>query len=113
MTELNCYNSFFSPHMTKAPRWNEALRHSRSTGPVRDALKSIPDLRRLLSLRPFLPKGHTPLKHAPKPIVGTPGPRNDFGPREVLAIAAALQARDRARLTRLTAAGRLRKWGNL
>ncbi len=60
------------------------------------------------------------MKHAPKPdTTGTPGPRNDFGPREiqdiqeVLAIAAALQARDRARLSRLTAAGRLRKWGTV
>ena len=49
----------------------------------------------------------------PPNTTGTPGPRNDYGPREVLAIAAALQARDRARLARLSAAGRLRKWGTI
>ena len=46
-----------------------------------------------------------------QPAPATAGPRNDFGPREFQAIAAALQARQRARLTRLSSAGRLRKWG--
>ena len=54
-----------------------------------------------------------PLKPKEPNTTGTPGPRHDFGPREVLAIAAALQARDRARLSRLTPAGRLRKWGTV
>jgi len=46
------------------------------------------------------------------PAPETAGPRNDFGPREVLTIAAALQAQHRAKLCRLSPAGRLRKWGN-
>ena len=54
-----------------------------------------------------------PLKRPLPPAPETAGPRNDFGPREVAAIAAALQARERARLTRLSAAGRLRKWGSV
>lgn len=53
------------------------------------------------------------MKRPPPPAVETPGPRNDFGPREVLAIADALQARQRARLSRLSSAGRLRKWGRV
>lgn len=101
--------------MTKAPRWNEALSQLHSTGPVTDAIQSIPDFRLLWSLRPFHPKGTKPMKHAPKPNVETPGPRRpDPMPREVreiLDIAAALQARDRARLSRLSPAGRFRKWG--
>jgi len=48
---------------------------------------------------------------SPRPIPETSGPRNDFGPREALAIACALQTRQRDRLSRLSAAGRLRKWG--
>ena len=57
------------------------------------------------------------MKRPQPPAPETAGPRNDFGPRpdfgpcEALAIAAALQARERARLTRLSPAGRLRKWG--
>ena len=53
------------------------------------------------------------MKRPLPPSPETAGPRNDFGPREVAAIAAALQARERARLTRLSAAGRLRKWGSV
>lgn len=47
----------------------------------------------------------------------SPGPRRpappsrDFGPADVLAVADMLAARQRARLSRLTSAGRLRKWG--
>jgi len=52
------------------------------------------------------------MKRPQPPALDTNGPRNDFGPREAAAIAAILQARERARLTRLSAAGRLRKWGN-
>jgi hypothetical protein len=44
--------------------------------------------------------------------IKTAGPRNDYGPREVFAIAAALQARQRSRWSRLSSAGRLRKWGH-
>lgn len=50
-------------------------------------------------------------KPPPPPHPSTTGPRNDFGPREVLEIAARLQARQRARLTRLSPMGRLRRWG--
>ena len=59
------------------------------------------------------------MKRPPAPAPETAGPRNDFGPRpdfgprEALDIAAALQARQRARLARLTPAGRLRKWGGV
>ena len=49
----------------------------------------------------------------PPPSVESPGPRNDFGPREALAIAAALQARQRERLSRLSSAARFRKWGRV
>ena len=52
------------------------------------------------------------MKRPTPPAPDTNGPRNDFGPREVAAIAAALQARQRARLGRLSPAGRLRKWGS-
>lgn len=76
------------------------------------SIQSIPDFRLLWSLRPFPPKGTPPMKHAPKPSVETPGPRRpDPTPREILDIAAALQARDRARLSHLSPAGRFRKWG--
>ena len=57
------------------------------------------------------------MKRPPAPAPETAGPRNDFGPRpdfgprEALAIACALQTRQRDRLSRLSAAGRLRKWG--
>ena len=51
------------------------------------------------------------MKRPQPPVPETAGPRNDYGPREALAIAAALQARERARWTRLSPAGRLRKWG--
>ena len=53
------------------------------------------------------------MKRPQPPAPETAGPRNDFGPREVLAIAAALQAHQRARLARLSPAGRLRKWGGV
>ena len=53
------------------------------------------------------------MKRPPAPAPETAGPRNDFGPREVLAIAAALQARQRAQLARLSPAGRFRKWGGV
>lgn len=55
------------------------------------------------------------MRPTPPCTTGTPGPRRPL-PREVrdiLDIAAALQARDRARLSRLSSAGRLRKWGTV
>ena len=49
----------------------------------------------------------------PPNTTGSPGPRRPEPTRqEVLDIAAALQAHQRARLARLTPAGRLRKWGS-
>lgn len=53
------------------------------------------------------------MKRPPAPTPETAGPRNDFGPREALAIAATLQARQRSRLARLSPVGRLRKWGGV
>ena len=53
------------------------------------------------------------MKRPQPPAPETAGPRNDFGPREALAIAAALQARQRAQLARLSPAGRFRKWGGV
>ncbi len=45
---------------------------------------------------------------------GSPGPRRpDITPAEFAAIASALQAKQRSRLTRLSSAGRLRKWGSV
>lgn len=52
------------------------------------------------------------MKRITPPAPETAGPRNDYGPREVIELAALLQARERARLSRLTSAGRLRKWGS-
>ena len=53
------------------------------------------------------------MKQAPPPnTTGSPGPRRPEPTwQEVLAIAADLQARDRAQLSRLSRAGRLRRWG--
>ena len=52
------------------------------------------------------------MKRALPPAPETAGPRNDYGPREVLELAALIEARQRARLSRLTSAGRLRRWGS-
>ena len=52
-------------------------------------------------------------KPLPPNTTGSPGPRRPEPTRqEVLDIAAVLQGRQRARLARLTPAGRLRKWGS-
>ncbi len=61
----------------------------------------------------------TSIPHKPaKPTVETPGPRRPeptwqeiLAMQEVLAIADDLLARDRAQLSRLSSAGRLRRWG--
>ena len=54
------------------------------------------------------------LKKAPPPnTTGSPGPRRpEPTVQEVLDIASLLQARQRAQLSRLSSAQRLRKWGN-
>ncbi len=54
------------------------------------------------------------MKTPPTPnTTGTPGPRRPEPTRqEILDIAAILQSRQRARLVRLSPAGRLRKWGS-
>ena len=53
------------------------------------------------------------MKQAPPPnTTGSPGPRRpDPTWQEVLATANDLLARDRAQLSRLSSAGRLRRWG--
>ena len=55
------------------------------------------------------------MKRPPTPnTTGTPGPRRPEPTwQDVLAIASSLQARGRAQLSRLSSAGRLRKWGRL
>ena len=53
------------------------------------------------------------MKNPPPPTLETPGPRRpELTAEDVLTIAAFLQARKRSQLSRLTCAGRLRKWGN-
>ncbi len=54
------------------------------------------------------------MKTPPTPNTsGSPGPRRPEPTRqEILDIASALEARRRARLVRLSPAGRLRKWGS-
>jgi hypothetical protein len=55
------------------------------------------------------------MKRPPPPnTTGCPGPRRPEPTlQEVLDIASRLQARQRARLDRLSSAGRLRKWGGV
>ncbi len=48
----------------------------------------------------------------PPPNVETPGPRNPFGPREVLDIANTLLARQPALQCRLSRASRFRRWSH-
>ena len=74
----------------------------------------VPQIWAFLSIRPSLnPKGPIDLKKPMPPTLETPGPRRpELTEEDVLTIAAFLQARQRSQLSRLTAAGRLRKWGN-